>query len=89
MFAQVDGEVGDIELVARHDEGYAMSNQARTVVWAQCRGDENNNGVDSGANQAKVLCDVGGRGTMVCGDKEDATPSCNSADADPVRATYK
>ena len=33
-FAQVHGKVGDIELIARHDERDALSYEARSVVCA-------------------------------------------------------
>ena len=89
VFAQIDGEVRNIELVARHDERYAISDEACAAVRAQCRRDEHDNCVDSGANQASMLCDVGRLGAMAFGDKEDAAPSCNAAVEDPVYACEK
>ena len=74
-FAQVHGKVRDIELVARHDERDSLSYETRAVVRAQPRSNEDDQGVDGGANQGNVLRNVGRRGGVVHGGQEnDASP---------------
>ena len=75
-FAQVHGKVRDIELVARHDERDALSYETRAVVCAQPRSNEDDKGVDGGANQGNVLRNVSGcRGVVHGGQENDASSS--------------
>ena len=64
-FAQIHGKVRNIELVARHDERDALSNETRAVVCAQPRRHEDDKGVDGGANQGNVLRNVRRRSASV------------------------
>ena len=88
-FAQIHGKVRNIELVARHDERDALAYETRAVVCAQPRSNEDDKGVDGGANQGNVLRNVRRRSGVVHGGKENDTSSSYVALMKAVRPGEK
>ena len=76
-FTQIHGEIRDIELLARYNEGNALADESRTVIRAEPVSNEDNNTLGSRANQSDVLFDVGRRGGIFDGHKEDTWSACD------------
>lgn len=75
MFAEVDCELRDVQLISWHDERNAVFQEARAVMSAQRLSDENDDGIGVRSYQFNVFGDFGWCCFVVRRNKEYALPS--------------